>query len=366
MQVPRRSLTTRPACFTWGSLALCLSACTGAGNPSPPSAGPDAAEQASQSPSTVPTPSLEATAIQPASAGGAPAAHPPGGLLDGGIPDEQTCAAGRPVEVFADVDGDGHGDAADSLWSDDCTLPEGYVRTADDCAPTDAWRVGGEEGVCGDHVDDNCNPEDDHAPCPESQGAGLHIPDWDCAGPAPASVHSHARFGDAAGKLLPNACLYFFEAAPEIFYARVQGLQSASEEAHCGEFQGCVCPGMPAYDRRLYAFTWNGDPTCPPIALVDHGNVDPTRSNLEQPVSNDCRKYLYALHGEGDVPSNSDKQPAFELPYSYVAGSRDLLERRLRLFPKLEIACAEVRGPNLPWAVLEVSDTVRNPGYQPM
>ena len=98
----------------------------------------------------------------------------------------------------------------------------------------------------------------------------------------------------------------------------------------------------------MYAFTLRGTPEdCEDISLIDHGGE-------EQPVSNDCRKYLYQMHW-------------YELPHSYVARGEEALGRRLRLFPSVEVSCVFDRPhAYLPYQVLLTAPVQLNEGFVPM
>ena len=61
---------------------------------------------------------------------------------------------------FADQDGDSFGDAGQVLYA--CTLPAGYVSTADDCDDADASVYPGATEVCNSY-DDNCDGRTDEA-----------------------------------------------------------------------------------------------------------------------------------------------------------------------------------------------------------
>ena len=208
------------------------------------------------------------------------------------------------------------------------------------------------EEICGDHFDDNCVAGDDDAGCPQSQPAGITVPTWDCVtGAPPASVVAWARFGDGPPYFDEGACAVFFEGLPGELYVTWTGLvrhSSRHDRGDCGTYEGCVCPSDPPYDRRLYAFTLAGAPEdCEALGIRDHAGND-------QPVSNACRRYLYALHGAGDTPFYArDGQPEFDLPFSYVSGDRAALLQRLTAFPTVEVACA-ANPPNsfLPYATL--------------
>jgi len=56
---------------------------------------------------------------------------------------------------FLDADGDGYGLSDDAIWS--CEDPEGYAADEGDCDDDDAETSPGEEEVCGDGVDNDCD-----------------------------------------------------------------------------------------------------------------------------------------------------------------------------------------------------------------
>lgn len=253
---------------------------------------------------------------------------------DGGA--EEMCTN---LTVFRDADQDRYGTSADSM--DACLLPgeelAGYSRQAGDCKDGDPWAHSGAEEVCGDYVDDDCDEADEA--CPTTQTAGLELPNWDCvSGPAPANVYAYALFSDGGSYYQPNGCFVFFEGLRNEFYVQRVNLNRVNQAAACAQLNGCVCPsdgGWPSYDRRLFAWTLAGAPeSCPEIRVIDHGGET-------QPVSNDCRKYLYQLHW-----------PGREIPYSFVAGSLESIERRVDVFPTVEIACASEQYPQLPFRTL--------------
>ncbi len=226
-------------------------------------------------------------------------------------------------------------------------------------------------GVCDDNFSDTCDADPDS--CPTTQASGIDEPSWDCAGTPPANVYAYATFPDGTSvkgvNLAKGACVVFFEGAKDLFYAKWFRFAPANVTDACSKYEGCICPKgtflNQSFDRRLYAFTWDGDAACDEILIIDHKDGDP-ETTLNQPVSNDCRKYLYALHSEGDngTWAPNDGQGAYELPFSYVAGSLGDLKLRLETFPKVEVACVAVQtGGSLPWAQLMVSDVQLNKSY---
>ncbi|MCB9525330.1 MAG: hypothetical protein H6702_18420 [Myxococcales bacterium] len=253
------------------------------------------------------------------------------------------------VTLYPDSDGDGFG--VDAGTQQQCLLPdeavEGFARASGDCRAGDAWAHPQSSEICGDWVDDDCDGDD--VACPESVPA-IRVPDWDCTGEPPAGVAAYARFPDGAGYFQDGGCFFFFEGLPGEFYVK-RVLARASNDPSCAQINGCTCPslnGWPSYDRRMYAFTRAGAAeACPPIEIIDHGGE-------RQPVSNDCRKYLYQMH-------------FYDIPYSFVAGSRAEFERRLALFPTVEVACAADRPhANLPYQSLLNAPVVQNPNWVPL
>lgn len=102
--------------------------------------------------------------------------------------------------------------------------------------------------------------------------------------------------------------------------------------------------GQPSYDRRLYAFTLRGTPeSCPNLRIIDHGGET-------QKVSNDCRKYVVPLH-------------YYDIPTSFFAFSLRGIERRISLYPTLEIACASEQYAFLPFRTLVTAPIQKNPGF---
>ena len=62
---------------------------------------------------------------------------------------------GLILEYYADLDGDGYGDALTTVSA--CTLPDGYVKVAGDCNDASSAIHPGQEDVCGDDIDYNCD-----------------------------------------------------------------------------------------------------------------------------------------------------------------------------------------------------------------
>ncbi|MEZ4466616.1 MAG: hypothetical protein R3F43_19755 [bacterium] len=254
------------------------------------------------------------------------------------------------VTLYPDADADGFGVAEGA--QDVCVLPDetpaGFARRADDRGPADPWRHPGAPEICSDWLDDDCDGRD--APCPESR-PGVQVPAWACDDtPPPANVIAYARFPNGGGYFVDGGCFVFFEGLPGEFYVQRQ-VTRASNDPGCATINGCTCPslnGWPAYDRRMYALTTVADTAeCPTLAIIDHGGE-------QQPVSNDCRKYLYQMH-------------FYDIPFSFVASGRGTLEQRLALFPTVEIACIQDRPhANLPYQSLLTSPIERNPGYRPL
>ena len=64
---------------------------------------------------------------------------------------------------YADVDGDGFGDASNSIQ--ECSVPAGFVENSNDCNDNNANVFPGAMEICGDGLDNNCNGTTDEA-CP--------------------------------------------------------------------------------------------------------------------------------------------------------------------------------------------------------
>jgi hypothetical protein len=251
------------------------------------------------------------------------------------------------LTVFVDADGDGYGTADMTMMA--CLLPgegvPGYSRSSGDCEPADPLAHPNAEGVCNDYVDDNCDASDET--CPTTQSVGLDIPSWDCTGTPPTNVYAWARFDDGGGYYQNGGCFLFFEGLADEFYVQ-HTMVRASSDPSCTQINGCVCPslnGWPSYDRRIYAYTTDLDlMPCEETYLNDNGN-------MVQPVSNDCRRYLYQMH-------------FYDIPYNYVSGDVSTLERRLSVYETLEVACIQDRPhANLPYQQLLTTNIERNPGF---
>lgn len=273
------------------------------------------------------------------------------GVDAGTLPDAGAGDAGMCVDltVFADRDMDGYGES--TMTTDACLVPgqelPGYSRRAGDCNPEDPWSNPGATEICNDHFDDNCDNNSSET-CPTTQTAGVNVPNWDCSGTPPNNVYAWAVFTDGQGYYQNGGCFVFFEGLRDEFYVK-HNLARVSQAASCEQINGCVCPSLnnwPSYDRRLYAFTLAGnDPAaCEEIVIQDNGN-------MAQAVSNGCRKYLYQLH-------------YYDIPYSYLAGSLAEIQRRIQLFPTLEVSCVrDAPHANLPYQNLLSTSIQLNPGF---
>jgi hypothetical protein len=89
---------------------------------------------------------------------------------DGEVDEE---GAAGTLTFWRDADGDGAGDAADTIQG--CAPPEGYVANDDDCNDADGAIFPGAEDLC-DSIDNNCNGVLDDAAGPD---AGLWYADAD-------------------------------------------------------------------------------------------------------------------------------------------------------------------------------------------
>jgi hypothetical protein len=270
--------------------------------------------------------------------------------IDTGVPDAGFQGMCIDLTVYVDGDADGFGTADMTMMA--CLRQgedvPGYARSSGDCEPLDPLAHPNAEGVCNDFVDDNCDSMDEA--CPTTQTAGLDVPAWDCTGTPPSNVYAWARFDDGRGYYQNGGCFMFFEGLPNEFYVR-HTLARVNQDSSCNQISGCVCPslnGWPSYDRRIYAYTTDLDQNpCEETYLVDHAFAE----QLIQPVSNDCRRYLYQMH-------------FYDIPYNYVSGDVTTLERRLSVYETLEVACIQDRPhANLPYQQLLTTSIQRNPGF---
>ncbi|MBI2379061.1 MAG: hypothetical protein HYV07_34015 [Deltaproteobacteria bacterium] len=275
----------------------------------------------------------------------------PMSMPDGGL---QPDTGGMCVNItlFEDTDEDGFG--VQATTSNACLFPgenqAGFSRQAGDCKPGDPIAFPGSEGVCGDFVADDCANAD--APCPTTQTASLDVPNWDCTGAPPSNVYAYARFASGQGHYQDGGCFIFFEGQRNEFYAK-HTLVPSNQDASCfGRYGGCICPSSPSYDKRIMAYTLRGTvAACPETRIVDHGGVSSAEA-FDQPTSNECRKYLYAMHSY------------FMIPASFVASTVEHLERRITSFPTVEIACAaNPPNTNLRFASLLTAPIEKNPGF---
>lgn len=244
--------------------------------------------------------------------------------------------------IYPDADGDGQG--VDGQNKQVCLKPDetpeaGFSREKGDCADDDPSKFEGAEGICGDNVDDNCDGNDEA--CPTSMPAQMDIPNWDCTGTPPENVLAHATLGDQK-YFGANSCFYFFEAKKGTFYVKLNGFERQSA---CTSGNGC-CAEFGGYDNRLYAFTKGAQDPCEDIVIEKSGGG--------QPVSNDCRKYLYQMNNQAQE-------------YSYVASDLDSLKARLSTFSSVEVAC--VRDTTLsqsafPFGTLATANIVMNDAFK--
>jgi hypothetical protein len=79
----------------------------------------------------------------------------------GGVVDEEPVDECPPAEqqtYYADADGDGYGDAEQSV--SDCVAVQGYVTDNTDCNDQEGFAHPGHPELCGDEIDNNCNGGD--------------------------------------------------------------------------------------------------------------------------------------------------------------------------------------------------------------
>ena len=269
-----------------------------------------------------------------------------GGDMKTTVPDAGTTCTDTPL--YEDKDGDGKGSGA--VAKTVCLAPSqgaeaGFSVDADDCNDDDALQYPGASGVCGDKVDDDCDQKDET--CPASMPAQMNVPSWDCkTGAPPQNVYAWALVEDVGPNLITPGCMVIFAGAKDRFFVQRVGLGDTPSCTNPGSQIGCICRSQSGsgYDQRLYAFTRDPDAaSCPDIALG---------SGSEGKVSNACRKFLYPM-------GNKD------LKYSFVSTNVAELDRRLKDFGKVEIACVrEVTQPGFIYKTLLETDIQRNDAFK--
>lgn len=294
-----------------------------------------------------------ACALLWAACGNDDAAPPPAQDAPITLPDGRVC---RELRVYLDDDGDGFGvreETRDVCLADDEEVA-GFARSAGDCAPDDPRVSPVADEICGDNLDENCEPADEA--CPESLSAAIQRPDWDCVnGSPPDRVLAWAVFDDNES-YKPGACFLFYEGLPGEFYVEPVNLEPTDEKVaagpmgECEAVEGCICPSVEnwSYDRgRLYAFTLRGAPEdCDKIVVT-------SQAGSEQVVSNECRKFLFQIWFNPNE-------------FSFVADDEGELRRRLERFPSVEVACFEGQPfDDLPFASLLTARIQINESFQP-
>lgn len=63
----------------------------------------------------------------------------------------------NPTTYFADADGDGFGDAGNTVLSTDCEPPAGFVTDTTDCDDTSPANYPGASEICNDNLDNDCD-----------------------------------------------------------------------------------------------------------------------------------------------------------------------------------------------------------------
>ena len=108
----------------------------------------------------------------------------------------------QTVAYYADKDGDGYGDAGDSVLA--CGLRGGWVANKSDCNDNDASIHPGATELCGNGTDDDCDGQVDEA-CgsPDNDGDGYTTTQGDC-NDNNASVHPGAA--EACGNGIDDNC----------------------------------------------------------------------------------------------------------------------------------------------------------------
>lgn len=203
-----------------------------------------------------------------------------------------------------------------------------------DCAPDDPWVGPGQEEICADWVDDDCDGGD--GACPTTDVA-VEVPAWDCQGMPPNEV---VVWAPIAGRT--DACGMIYASAGSYYFSPVN--------------VDLECPG--GYQGRLHAWTTVED-ECEELLLVAYhdGELPESFEGLgpgfdydRQPLSNACRKWV--MHLAGDQA------------YSFFAGSLLIAFHRLGLYPQLEVGCHAWTGSEeLEAVTLSKTPFMQNQGF---
>ncbi len=84
-------------------------------------------------------------------------------------------SAGGTTTIYADTDGDGFGDPANSSTTTGCSIPAGYSLTGDDCDDTNPAIYPGATEIIGNGIDENCDGVDGYLAIGENELSSLRI-----------------------------------------------------------------------------------------------------------------------------------------------------------------------------------------------
>ena len=243
-----------------------------------------------------------------------------------GETDEEAADA---LEWFVDSDGDGFGDATDTVLS--CTLPEGYGPEAGDCDDTNAYIYpGAREDDCADPIDYNCDGSTGYEDADEDGfPACLDCDDGDAAQNPDAAEVCNEADDDCNGVVDEDA----IDAATWYLDADSDGYGAAAVTAvQCAQPDGYVDNADDCDDLHATSFP-GGTEVCDERDNDCDGTTD-------EDDAVDAATWYYDFDGDG-FGDAATTATACTAPEDYVANATDCLDRDSTISPAGTETCNE-------------------------